>query len=107
LTNFAEFLQRRGLTVCGLARSSGIPKSQLSEWKNGRHLPSRYSVHRLAFALRIPPAELLREIETREKTESWPNPPAYCLVCHHRLFKLPNPDQFDVTRPVENSGVVA
>jgi transcriptional regulator with XRE-family HTH domain len=100
---FQEFLHSRNLTVCSLARLSGIPKSQISEWKNGRHRPSKSSVHKIAFALRVHPDTLMREIESREKTESWPTPPVHCLLCHRRLSKLPNHEQCDDVRGAETT----
>ena len=56
----ATLRQRAGLSLDGLARQSGVSKSMLSQIERGRTNPTVAVIWRLAQALRVDSAELLR-----------------------------------------------
>ena len=98
MTAFEVFLHKYHLTTCGLAKRAGLYPSQISEYRRDIHRPSKRTVQRIAVALKLPIDSVLSQIPIRERQENHPKPPVYCVTCHRKLYKVPNPEQFDVVQ---------
>jgi transcriptional regulator with XRE-family HTH domain len=108
MIQFEVFLNKHSLTTCGLAKRAGLYKSQISEYRRGIHKPSKRTVARIAIALKLPIADVLAQIPSRETNQNHPVPPVYCPLCHRKMYKLrANPEQFDGVQPLENRAVAA
>jgi transcriptional regulator with XRE-family HTH domain len=55
----------RGLNQEDIALETGMARSHVSQLERGIVAPSVHSILRLSKALRVPPSELLRDIELR------------------------------------------
>lgn len=88
MTQFEAFLNKHSLTTCGLAKLSGLGKAQVSEYRRDIHRPSKRTAVRIALTLRLPIADVLAQIPTRETSENRPKPPVYCVTCHRRLWSV-------------------
>ena len=98
MTAFEVFLHKYHLTTCGLAKRAGLYPSQISEYRRDIHRPSKRTVQRIAVALKLPIDSVLSQIPIRERQENHPKPPVYCVTCHRKLYKVPNPEQLDVVQ---------
>ena len=107
MTAFEVFLHKYHLTTCGLAKRAGLYPSQISEYRRDIHRPSKRTVQRIAVALKLPIDSVLSQIPIRERQENHPKPPVYCVTCHRKLYKVPNPEQFDVVHSGEKLALVA
>jgi transcriptional regulator with XRE-family HTH domain len=88
MTEFEAFLQKYHFTTCGLAKRVGMSKAQVSEYRRDIHRPSKRSVARIAFALKLPIDSVLAQIPSREPSQNHPMPPVYCRLCHRKLYKV-------------------
>jgi transcriptional regulator with XRE-family HTH domain len=94
----SALLEQYGLTWYGLYKrgQGSISKSMAHDWQRGAHLPSRKSVVKIAFALGLPAAYLLDLLQTREKHQNFPLQAAFCISCHHKLYRIPeNSDLYE------------
>lgn len=101
MTKFEAFLNNHHYTTCGLAKLTGLSKSQVSEYRRDLHRPNRQTARRIAIALQMSIDTLLQEIPIRERTENRPRKVAYCVTCHRRLWKLP--PNWEENNPVEQT----
>ena len=94
MTPFEAFLKKYNVTTCHLAKLAGMSKSQVSEYRRDIHRPSKQSVRRIAFALRLPLDSVLCQIPSRETSQNHPKPPIFCIACNRKLYKVPQPGMF-------------
>ena len=52
--NYAKLRDEQGLSDYGIAKLIGVSRSVFSDWKSGRHSPSKTSRHKIAKALDLP-----------------------------------------------------
>lgn len=107
MTAFEVFLHKYHLTTCGLAKLSGLYKSQISEYRRDVHRPSKRSAYRIANALKLPLDSVLSQIPIREPQENHPKPPIYCVTCHRKLYKMSKSEQFNTVQSAEKLAQVA
>lgn len=55
--NYAKIRNKKGLSDYQLSKELGISRSIFSDWKSGRHSPSKKNRYRISQALGLPPVD--------------------------------------------------
>jgi len=64
-----EYRQRRGLTLSVASGLAGMSTAHLSKLELGEKLANLNSIFKIAYALGVPPEEIVREIDRRTQNE--------------------------------------